>query len=88
MIVDIDLDKIKENKNEKVWMKIDGELKQITKNMKIEHTDGPLVIMIEPNITEEENERRWQEVKDVMKEIAEEKNREKYESMSKKIVNR
>ncbi|WP_321833584.1 hypothetical protein [Clostridium butyricum] len=67
------------------WMTINGEMVEIPMDAKIESNGGPVCTIYEPDITEEENERRWQAVQDVLRKIVRHNNQKKYEeSMCKK----
>lgn len=58
------------------WRVIDGEMVQIPLTGEVERKEGetgPLVTMLEPDITPEENEMRWKRVEEAIKEIVREK---------------
>ena len=60
------------------WRVINGEMVQVPLKEEVERKEGetgPIVTMLEPDITEEENARRWKGVEEVIKEIVREKGR-------------
>ena len=67
------------------WMTINGEMVEIPMDAEIKSNgNGPVCTILEPDITEEENERRWQAVQDVLRKIVRYNNNKKYqESISK-----